>query len=283
MANNDKNQLELFIADILDVAPKGDMLTMEHPIFSLSKRRDVRKWTYKNGENWIEVTPSADGRATIHDKDVLMYCISQIVEGINRGREVSRKVRIVAYDFFRATHRDTGGKSYEALHDALARLRGTTFKTNITVGGTRRRGVFGLVDDAEIIERDGKGRMAGIEVTLSKQLFEAAKRMEVLSYNPGYFDLSSANDRRMYELARKHCGRQPTWSISMDKLYIKFGSTAARKEWNRMVSRMVAADRLPDYSLMLEGGILTVIARSDEVWRKASQKGLEFAPTVEPG
>ncbi|WP_444885992.1 replication initiator protein A [Microbulbifer sp. PSTR4-B] len=275
MANNDKNQLELFIADILDVAPKGDMLTMEHPIFSLSKRRDTRKWVYKNGENWIEVTPSADGRATMHDKDVLMYCIGQVVEGLNRGREVSRRVQIVAYDFFRATHRDTGGKSYAALHDALARLRGTTFKTNIM----GRRGVFGLVDDAEIIERDNRGRMANIEVTLSKQLFEAAKRMEVLTYNPGYFDLSSANDRRMYELARKHCGKQPTWSISMDKLFIKFGSTAARKEFNRMVSRMVKADRIPDYSLMLENGILTVISRSDAVWQRAG--ALEHTPELE--
>ncbi|WP_444889323.1 replication initiator protein A [Microbulbifer sp. DLAB2-AA] len=102
MANNDKNQLELFIADILDVAPKGDMLTMEHPIFSLSKRRDTRKWVYKSGENWIEVTPSADGRATMHDKDVLMYCIGQVVEGINQGREVFRRMLIATHDFFRS-------------------------------------------------------------------------------------------------------------------------------------------------------------------------------------
>ena len=53
--------------------------------------------------------------ATIWDKDILIYCISQIVEALNRGLEVSRTVWVTAYDLLVATHRGTGGASYERL------------------------------------------------------------------------------------------------------------------------------------------------------------------------
>ena len=76
---------DFFIADILDVVPKDDLGSMEHPLFSLSKRPDTISRLYEHNGNSIKITPSADGMATIWDKDVLIYCISQLIEGINRG------------------------------------------------------------------------------------------------------------------------------------------------------------------------------------------------------
>lgn len=101
----------------------------------MAKRLDIRKW--------VEVIASADGRTTIHDKDLLLYCTSQIVEGVNWQRDVSRRVCIIGHEFFYATNRDAGGN--------------VSFKTNMQMGVNRWRGVFGLIDDAEIIERDAKG------------------------------------------------------------------------------------------------------------------------------
>jgi hypothetical protein len=34
----------------------------------------------------ITVTPSVRGLATIHDKDILIYCVSQLMAALNVGR-----------------------------------------------------------------------------------------------------------------------------------------------------------------------------------------------------
>jgi hypothetical protein len=38
---------------------------------------------------------------------------------------------------------------------------------------------------------------------------------EVLTLHRDYFRLRKPLERRMYELARKHCGQQATWSICL--------------------------------------------------------------------
>jgi len=57
---------------------------MEHPFFSLSKNPDTTIRRYEHNGNWLEIVPSVKGLATIYDKDVLIYCISQIMEKLKR-------------------------------------------------------------------------------------------------------------------------------------------------------------------------------------------------------
>jgi Replication initiator protein A len=103
------------VADILDWALKDDRHSMEHPIFSLSKNRDLQVRHYEHNGNSITVKPGADGLATIWDKDVLIYLVSQLVEGLNQGREdaKSRKIRFRAYDYLVSTNRPIGGEHYK--------------------------------------------------------------------------------------------------------------------------------------------------------------------------
>ena len=250
-------QMDLFFADIIDVAPKSDMGSMEHPIFALSKKPDLEtfRYEYPNLNAWVEVIPSAQGRATIFDKDLLLYCIGQIVEGMNRGRAVSRRVQITAYEFFMTTGRGHGGDEYRRLHETLSRLRGTTIKTNISTKGsadktTRRGEVFGLIDDAKIVEHEGK--TIGVEITLSDRIFSAINENHVLTYSREYFGLTSPNERRMYELCRKHCGHQIFWEIKLENLHLKFGSKAKLNEFRRMVKKMVESQNIPDYFLVYD-------------------------------
>ena len=65
------------------------MASMEHPLFTLATRPDRRILRYVHGEAEIEVTPSVKGLATIHDKDVLIYCVSQLMAALNAGRPVA--------------------------------------------------------------------------------------------------------------------------------------------------------------------------------------------------
>ena len=57
---------------------------------------------------WI-VKPSSDGLATIHDRDVLIFCISQVMAALNEGRPVSKVLRFKAYDLLIATNRGIDG------------------------------------------------------------------------------------------------------------------------------------------------------------------------------
>jgi len=70
---------DFFVCDIWGALPKDDLASMEHPLFSLSTRPDRSILKYEHKGSHIEVVPSVKGRATIHDKDVLIYCISQIM------------------------------------------------------------------------------------------------------------------------------------------------------------------------------------------------------------
>lgn len=57
------------------VSFKDDGTTMEVPVFSLATKEDLQVWRYvsEDGKKAVEVAPSIYGRATQHDKDVLIY------------------------------------------------------------------------------------------------------------------------------------------------------------------------------------------------------------------
>ena len=62
---------DFFVADILDWALKDDRHSMEHPMFSLSKKPDRQVRRYERNAVHVTIKPGADGMATIWDKDVL--------------------------------------------------------------------------------------------------------------------------------------------------------------------------------------------------------------------
>tara|TARA_R110000868_G_scaffold395419_1_gene667072 strand:- start:72 stop:905 length:834 start_codon:yes stop_codon:yes gene_type:complete len=248
------DQLDLFVADIIDAVPKGELSTMEYPIFAISSRPDAKPYRFENSKTgaWMEILPSSKGRATIHDKDILLYCFGQLAEASNRGRPVSRKIHMIAYDFLKQTNRGTGGREYKAITDALVRLRGTTFNTNVKVGGglSQKGSVFGLIDYGQTVT-DEKGRLSHVEVVISEHLFAALNNKQILTYNPEYFMLSTGYERRLYELCRKHCGNQESWEIGFANLHNKFGVRSSLREFRRNIKELVEKQSIPDYFICL--------------------------------
>ena len=246
---------DFFVCDIFDAAPKGDMASMEHPVFSISTTPDRRIRRYEHGVRFVEITPSVLGLATVHDRDVLIFSISQIMAALNDGREVSQNVRFRAYDLLTATNRGTDGRGYEQLKAALERLAGTRITTNIVTGDVEILRGFGLIDSFEIVRQTRDGRMQEVEIKLSDWVFNAIRANEVLTLHRDYFRLRKPLERRMYELARKHCGRQAEWRISLATLQKKCGSNSTEKEFRRLVRTIVAQDRMyghiPDYAVEL--------------------------------
>ena len=248
---------DFFLADLFDYALKDDGASMEAPIFTLSTKADLSTWTWKSkdGNRSVEVYPSIKGRATQFDKDVLIYVVSQMTEGLNRGRgdAKNRTVRFTVHDYLVSTNKPTGGAEYQRLENALERLRGTTIKTDIRTGGQRVKEGFGIIDSWTIIERSADDeRMIAVEVTLSKWLFNAVQAHEVLTIHPDYFRLRRPLERRLYELARKHCGHQTLWSIGLELLQEKAGSKGSLRELRRMVREIIEAHTLPEYRMTLD-------------------------------
>ena len=199
---------DFFVCDVFNAAPKGDMASMEHPIFSLSTKPDHRVRRYEHGDCYVEIKPSSDGLATVHDRDVLIYCISQLMVAVNANRQVSQVVRFKAYDLLKATNRMTNGQGYEGLKAAFERLAGTRISTNLVTGGQEVFETFGIIERAKIVCETRDGRMQEIEVKLSDWVFSAIRHNEVLTLHRDYFRLRKPLERRIYELGRKHVGKK---------------------------------------------------------------------------
>ncbi len=247
-------QGDFFLCDFFDAIPKDDIASMEHPLFSLATRPDRRILEYAHNDTRITVTPSMRGLATIHDKDILIFCVSQLMAALNAGRAVSRTLHLKARDLLVATNRETSGDAYRRLRDAFERLAGTRITTNIVTGEVETTSGFGLIESWEIVRRTpqnkkGGGRMVSVSVTLSEWLFRAVLSKSVLTLSRDYFRLRKPLERRIYELARKHCGRQQVWTVSVDTLLKKSGSASPRRVFRAMLRDMIRAGHLPDYEM----------------------------------
>jgi plasmid replication initiation protein len=248
-----------FICDFLGPPVKDDMASMEHPLFTLATRPDRRILRYEHGAARIEVTPSMKGLPTVHDKDVLIFCVSQLMAAVNAGRPTSPVLRLKAHDLLVATNRETSGDGYRRLREALERLSGTRVVTNLETGGIETTRGFGLIDAWEILRKARGGRMILVSVTLSDWIYRSVLSKSVLTLSRDYFSLRKPLERRVYEIARKHCGRQAEWRIGLETLQKKSGSTSPRRVFRKMVRDMAAEDGLPDYGLALDAGDVVVV------------------------
>eukprot|EP01133_Synstelium_polycarpum_P000052 gene52-65_t len=249
---------DFFLCDMFDYAIKDDGASMEAPIFTLATKPDLSTWTWqsKDGSRSIEVYPSVKGRATQHDKDLLIYVISQLTEAFNQKRPDSahRVVRFKVFDYLVTTNKTFSGDEYKRLRETMERLAGTRMTTDIRTGGQRVQEGFGLIESWSIISKSATNdRMDAVEVTLSKWLFNAVQSHEVLTINRDYFRLRKPLERRLYELARKHCGSQTMWAIGLALLCEKSGSKMELKAFRRAVKEIIAADTMPDYRMSLDG------------------------------
>ena len=253
-------QGDFFILDISDVVPKDDTASMEHPIFSLATKPDMRHLHYQNGENTLKIVPSGVGLPTIFDKDILIFCISQLMHKKNRGEKIGKRVRFSARELMIATNRPTAGLSYKRLEQAFIRLGGAQFVTNIRTGNKIETRIFGLVDEGGFVRTaDDRFRLDYCEVVLSDWLMRAIEANEVATISREYFQLRRPLERRLYEIARKHCGNQKRWQISLRKLQAKTGSNAPLKRFRLNLREIIEADHTPAYRFEIDDNDLVTV------------------------
>ena len=265
-------QLELFNADlIIDYGLRDEVNGMSISMYALAKKpeRGIWRWDSQDGKRWIEISSQflaeqmdgavpkdgelVHGRATVFDKDIIIYSISKINEAMERKLPVGPKIRFTAYDFFKATRREASGRDYENMLATLRRLRSTNVESNIIAADGQTTRISGIINDAEV-KRGVRGELQYVELTLADWLYKAIKTHNVLAINPDYFKLTRPLERVLYSIARKHVGNQGIWKISLEKLKDKCGA-APNSPLRRFlfdIKQVIEADNLPDYRLSVK-------------------------------
>lgn len=265
---------DFFVADIFDGTPlKDDAAGMEHPFFTLSQKPDMRLLEYRNGAITIEVMPSLLGLPTIMDKDVLIYCASLLMQEQNAGREPPRRIRFSAHDYFKATNRGTNGKAYDLLEKSFKRLAGCRVQTNIKTNRMTVKDNFGFIERYRLVESHRvKDRLIRYEVLLSEWYYNAILGREMLTINEDYFLLKKGVERRLYEIARKHCGRQDSFQIRLENLFAKTGSTGTLKRFRFNLKQTIEDGDMPDYTFALDENDLVTIKNANKRALSPSEK-----------
>ena len=244
---------DFFVCDIFDALPyfKDDMASMEHPIFSLSTKPDMRVLHYEHNGNTFTIKPGWHGLATIHDKDILLYCASYLRAAMADGQQPNQIIRFTAYDFFVSTNRGTDGRYYQKFKSGLDRLQGVVVNTNIKTGGLTIEEGFGLIEWWRAVKEDESGRVIAAEIKVSDWFYHAIVANELLTINRDYFRLRKPMERRLYEIARKHCGDQKEWKIGLRTLHKKIGTTAPLRKLRFQINELTQINHIPDYRISM--------------------------------
>jgi plasmid replication initiation protein len=278
---------DFFIADIFDSLPvKNDRHTMEHPFFTLSTQKDTRTIRYEREGVKITLSPSAEyGLPTMMDKDILLYVGSLLMAEINQGRLPPKTVRFSAHDMMVTTNRMTNGQSYAQLKNSFERVTGCLITTDVKTNEIRQSEGFHILERYRVIESSHDNRrMVRLEVTVSDWFYNALIGKEVLTINRAYFRLRKTLERRLYELARKHCGRQPKWEIGLENLKEKCGARSPLKYFRHQIRQIIKTDQrehhFPDYRMTLDAKDKVTFSNRLSSPKEPLLPGLEELPHI---
>lgn len=242
-------------------ASKDDQISMSYPFFALKKGGERHPRTFEDQRSGarIEILPSTIGSATIWDKDILIYLATLIRRYLDSGRTVGYTFSIVASDILGAIRRGSGGKDYRELEQALDRLVGTRFKTNLPTAHMVEKANFSMLAAYELSE-SSSGRMVSISVTVSEWLFRSIDSEAIVTIDPDYFLLTSGIARRTYEVLRKHIGKKSGFVIRLLRLQQKCGSDRNPRQFNHDLRKVIGATptRLLDLWAFQDGRLLFV-------------------------
>ena len=246
------DQLELFSAIFTDIASRDAQDTMEFPFLSLAKKPRFKPIKFKSPKG-VEVIVSGGephGIANIYDYDLIIWLLSQIRHAIDRGEDVSRKVRFSRRSYLKDVRRATGGKDYARLKKTIARLKNTTVTT--TIRSERNRTIMFSWFEFADIEGDKKGAFCDAVVVLPEWLFETAcDKRRILTINRSYFLLTGGIERWLYRIIRKGAGRTK-WEWTFRTLYSRSGTTQTYKDFAFEMRKVARRGTLLDYSLSLD-------------------------------
>jgi plasmid replication initiation protein len=254
-------QLDLFIPYIADLPLRDARETMERPFFSLAKRKRLKPIEYISPDGTVYVKVFATpqfGMATIWDADILIWASSTLNNMRNQGcNDLPRTLNFQAYDLLKTIGRDTGGRDYQLLRDALGRLQATTIRTNIRPKGRKKERQFSWIESWSDLTDERTGKSLGMTLTVSDWFYEGILMDGgLLAIDPLYFGISGGRERWLYRVARKHAGAAGPdgFAITLPTLFEKSGAEGTYRRFKFEMLALVERNDIPGFQLQLEVG-----------------------------
>lgn len=256
-------QLELLTPEIIDVPAKDDsdlMLFAPFRLNSKSKRETIK---YKIGESDITVSGDLEmGMSTIHDYDIVIYCLSQLNYEMEKVRSEWKKgldsylpprtLDVNVTDLLKFLGKDLGGNQYDLVVKSLRRLAGTRVSIEkVNDSGGRGEDNFALISSSNITERE-KGKAIKISIELPKWMHEGIVQPDkpsLLTLHPEYFLIKKGYTKWLVRLARKMAGTS-SWEIKFFELYERSGVDREYKKFKfdlKKIFENSVTVKLPDY------------------------------------
>lgn len=257
------HQLRLRLDSPLYGSVKGERNVMAYPWFDLDKRGLKPRIAFEDGDVGVAIEVRSGnglGCPTIYDKDLILYCASILAkradDGNFEGSEHDRTIDFTIHDFLRVSGRRSDDSAYESFHGMLDRLTTASIKTNIEVTTEDGEaegldGWFSWFESGTAVKyrkgKDGQKRVQLVRVVVGRWLFSAiVNDRKILTYDPRYFDLGPV-ERRLYDLARVHVGRQERWQIRLPKLQSRIGDNRTLPKFLSVLKKIEEQDPLPGY------------------------------------
>ncbi|PLK68686.1 replication protein [Rhizobium sp. TH135] len=282
----DDAQLMFFVPSVHDAPLKDDFNLMDIAPFSLSKSGGQGVIRYELKDSIITIEGGAEvGIATAYDYDIVINMISHLAEATRRFRIEDAKglkpsippqvYRPAAAEILKFCRRELGGKQYEDLERALARLQATHIRITNLKGGEGRRDrreteSFPLIGRYKVVSRTNQDRIDQVEIEIPGWIYDGVVRPDgkptILTLNPDYFLLSRPLARFIYRLARKAAGEGEAF-YSVTELKKRSASMLPMRKFRKAIQEIVENAQvlpLPDYDLELEdrGHDLILIMRN---------------------
>ena len=280
-------QLELFIANASDVRAKEVQELMARSWFSISKSPRYEAIEHRVGDNSVVIESTSNKPiATIWDNDLLIFLISQLVDGVNKGQidptshKQKRQIKFTGYEYFKFYQKRwrrgaVGQRTYQRLWDALERLHHTHITTDIrSPGGTGKMSKFYWLPFIEKTYDTDTQRQIGYEVEFPGWLYDqvmdqadSGNLVNVVSLDPNYFEITGGLERWLYLWCHKSYNPSiGSWEESFRSLHKKSGSSNTFSQFSRYLRGIIKRDTMLGYNLIetiVRGGPGLLVTRRE--------------------
>tara|TARA_R110002126_G_scaffold54466_2_gene147449 strand:+ start:7970 stop:8776 length:807 start_codon:yes stop_codon:yes gene_type:complete len=238
---------------------KSDLFSLELPIYAISsKSREPVELKYK--DTFVRITPSHIGRATVKDKEIVIYCLSQLMVQLNSKLQPGEIASVCTFDFLKTTGRGASGRAYQDFNLALERLKGTIIQTNRTINGKPIDQISGIIESYKISE--SKSRR--VEIKLADWIIQSALENKILTLDPSYFGIKRSFDKRVYEVCRKLCGKYHTLSIRLENFHTLVTGTGTAAKFKRDLTLLISRGKMLGYRVKLKDQMVRIYKDTPE-------------------
>lgn len=230
---------------------------VEIPLYVLREKidrpsADIFFWESRDKKQSLEIRSNSNsyGRATIFDKDLLIYILSHFVNAARSGRPESdsRTFYVDVHNYLMCTQKVAGPGAYARFIATLNR----SLNTRIVREEKSRVGIVreedGIIDSWRVKDSSSAGLPITVEIVLSEWVFQTFKKRSFFRIPHAYFQCSAAITRRIHELAGARFSVQTSWFVPVRQLLIMADPT--RKLY--FPSSFFTSQTLPGFSVNVD-------------------------------